>query len=137
MGFLDCAPCAKDAYTVLDISAFPSEPQADDWGFVFAGRNAVTSLRGQPGLPWRISEVTEQWGVDVSDAVPMGHWQDRGVWAFSVPESSINQTEQLSGNLYGLLGRVEESLFHAHGRAYQLLYWRDTHRHCGRCVSRQ
>ena len=41
----------------------------------------------------------------------------------------------ITGNLYGLLGRVEALLFHAHGRAYQLLYWRDTHRHCGRCGS--
>ena len=120
---------------MLDISELPSEPQSEDWGFVFAGRNTVTSLRGQPGLPWRLSEVTEQWGVNSADAVPVGRWQDRGAWAFSVPEDSINQTEHLSGNLYGLLGRVEDSLFHAHGRAYQLLYWRDTHRHCGRCGS--
>ena len=107
---------------MLDISELPSEPQSEDWGFVFAGRNTVTSLRGQPGSPWRLSEVTEQWGVSHHDAVPVGRWQDRGAWAFSVPEDSINQTEHLSGNLYGLLGRVEDSLFHAHGRAYQLLY---------------
>ena len=118
---------------MLDISVLPTEPQAEDWGFVFSGRNTVTSLRGQPGMPWRLSEVSEQWGVDFADAVPVGRWQDRGAWAFSVPESSINQMEQLTGNLYGLLGRVEDALFHAHGRAYQLLYWLDTHRHCGRC----
>ena len=102
---------------MLDISELPSEPQSEDWGFVFAGRNTVTSLRGQPGLPWRLSEVTEQWGVSLHDAVPVGRWQDRGAWALSVPEDSVNQTEHLSGNLYGLLGRVEDSLFHAHGRA--------------------
>ena len=132
-GFLDCAPLDKGCGAVLDISVLPTEPQAEDWGFVFAGRNTVTSLRGQPGMPWRLSEVSEQWGVDFADAVPVGRWQDRGAWAFSVPESSVNQMEQLTGNLYGLLGRVEDALFHAHGRAYQLLYWLDTHRHCGRC----
>ena len=79
--------------------------------------------------------MTEHWGVSFSDAIPVGHWEDRGAWVFSVPEDSVNQTQQISGNLYGLLGRVEDSLFHAHGRAYQLLYWRDTHRHCGRCGS--
>ena len=42
---------------MLDISELPTEPQSEDWGFVFAGRNTVTSLRGQPGLPWRLSEV--------------------------------------------------------------------------------
>ena len=44
---------------MLDISELPTEPQSEDWGFVFAGRNTVTSLRGQPGLPWRLSEVAE------------------------------------------------------------------------------
>ena len=118
---------------MLDISAYPTEPQEDDWAFVFSGRNTVTSLRGQPGMPWRVAEVSSQWGVDMETAVPVGRWQERGVWAFSVPENNIDLTQQLSGNLYSLLGRVDDGLFHAHGRAYQLLHWRDTHRHCGRC----
>ena len=42
---------------MLDISAYPTEPQEDDWAFVFSGRNTVTSLRGQPGMPWRVAEV--------------------------------------------------------------------------------
>ena len=37
------------------------------------------------------------------------------------------------GNLYSLLGRVDDSLFHAQGRAYQLLHLIDTHRHCVSC----
>ena len=60
---------------------------------------------------------------------------EKALWAFSVPETSISQTEQIASNLYGFLGRVEEGLFHAHGRAYQLLHWLDTHRYCGRCGS--
>ena len=71
---------------MLDISKLPTEPQSEDWGFVFAGRNTVTSLRGQPGLPWRLSEVAEQWGVSFSDAIPVGCWEDQGAWVFSVPE---------------------------------------------------
>ena len=119
--------------SVLDISALPVKPDGDDWGFVFAGRNTVTSLRGAPGMPWRISEVSAQWDIDLTSAVPVGYWQNKGVWAFSVPESSVNLAEQLSGNLYSLLGRVDDGLFHAHGRAYQLLHWIETHRRCGRC----
>lgn len=118
---------------MLDISVLPTAPKADDWGFVFAGRDTVTSLRGEPGMPWRISEVISQWHVEMSSALPVGHWQGRGVWAFSVPEDSVDLSTQLSGNLYSLLGRVDDGLFHAHGRAYQLLHWRETHRHCGRC----
>ena len=113
---------------MLDISAYPTEPREDDWAFVFSGHNTVTSLRGQPGMPWRVAEVSSQWGVDMETAVPVGRWQERGVWAFSVAENDIDLTQQLSGNLYSLLGRVDDGLFHAHGRAYQLLHWRDTHR---------
>ncbi|GIR83036.1 MAG: hypothetical protein CM15mP84_07840 [Cellvibrionales bacterium] len=48
-------------------------------------------------------EVSSQWGVDMETAVPVGRWQERGVWAFSVPENDIDLTQQLSGNLYSLL----------------------------------
>ena len=47
---------------VLDISAYPTEPSEDDWAFVFSGRNTVTSLRGQPGMPWRVAEVRSSMG---------------------------------------------------------------------------
>jgi len=111
----------------------PEEPAADDWGFVFAGRNTVTALRGEPGMPWRMSEVGALWDANMHDTVPIGHWQGRGAWAVSISEEQVDLTEQLSGNLYGMLGRVDDALFHAQGRAYQLLHWRDTHRFCGRC----
>jgi NAD+ diphosphatase len=120
---------------VLDISVLPLQPQPNDWSLVFAGRNAITAIRSAPGAPWTVQAVSDQWGVDASTAVPVGYWHGKGLWAFSVPETSISQTEQIANNLYGFLGRVEESLFHAHGRAYQLLHWLDTHRYCGRCGS--
>ena len=63
---------------MLDISTMPEEPAADDWGFVFAGRNTVTALRGEPGMPWRMSEVGALWDANMHDAVPIGHWQGRG-----------------------------------------------------------
>ena len=121
--------------TLLDISVLPLRPEADDWAFVFAGRNTLTSLRGQPGAPWRLAEADALWKLNRDEAVPMGYWDGKAAWAFSIPESSDTALEALSGNLYSLLGRVDDSLFHAHGRAYQLLHWQDTHRYCGRCGS--
>lgn len=118
---------------MLDISALPLHPQPTDWSLVFAGRNAVTAMRGAPGSPWTVKAASDLWNVDLSAAVPVGFWEGKGLWAFSVPDSSVNQTEQIASNLYSLLGRIDDRLFQAHGRAYQLLHWRSTHKHCGRC----
>ena len=120
---------------MLDISVLPLRPEADDWAFVFAGRNTLTSLRGQPGAPWRLAEADALWSLNRDLAVPLGYWGGKAAWAFSIPETNDTGLEALSGNLYSLLGRVDDSLFHAHGRAYQLLHWQDTHRYCGRCGS--
>jgi len=120
---------------VLDFSALPMHPEPNDWSLVFAGRNAVTPMRDAPGSPWTVKAVSDLWNVDPRVAVPIGYWQGRGLWAFSVPETSVDQTEQIASNLYSLLGRVDDSLFQAHGRAYQLLHWLSTHKYCGRCGS--
>ena len=114
--FLDCVLRFIGQHAVLDISELPLKPQADDWAFVFQGRNTITSLRGAPGLPWRVSEIDVRWEAHLTTAIPIGHWQGKGAWALSVPEDSISATEQLAGNLYSLLGRVDDAIFHAHGR---------------------
>ena len=118
---------------MLDISVLPETPDAGDWGFVFSGRNTVTSLRAPPGMPWRLSDIESMWQDKLSPPVPIGTWEGRAAWALEVPEETLIATEHLAANLYSLLGRVEDPLFHAHGRAYQLLHWQATHRFCGRC----
>ncbi len=120
---------------MLDISLLPQQVEPSDWALVFAGRNSVTALRGIPGSPWTVQQASDLWGLDALTAVPVGYWQGRGLWAFSIAESQVNQTEQIASNLYSLLGRVDDNLFHAHGRAYQLLHWTRTHRYCGQCGS--
>ncbi len=118
---------------MLDISALPAEPQPSDYAFVFAGRNSVTAMRDAPGTPWTVKAITDIWGIDPLLAVPVGYWAGTALWAFSVPENSVSPTEQIASNLYSLLGRVDDNLFQAHGRAYQLLHWLSTHKFCGRC----
>ncbi|MEK9655523.1 MAG: hypothetical protein VW202_07440, partial [Halieaceae bacterium] len=71
---------------MLDISALPAEPQPSDYAFVFAGRNSVTAMRDGPGTPWTVKAITDVWGIDPLLAVPVGYWQGRALWAFSVPE---------------------------------------------------
>jgi len=70
--------------TLLDISVFPQRPEADDWAFVFAGRNTLTSLRGQPGVPWRLEEADALWHLNKELAVPIGYWEGKATWAFSI-----------------------------------------------------
>ena len=118
---------------LLDIIELTSKPEPDDWAFVFSGHNAITPVRRDPGSPWKLCEASSHFLIDVTAGVPLGKWDGKPAWAFSVPEEAVDTTAQISNSLYSLLGRVHDSLFSAHGRAYQLLNWLDTHRYCGRC----
>lgn len=133
VAFLDCVGDFFGKSAVLDISELPDSPDADDWAFVFSGRNTISDLRSPQGAPWRVADVAKEWSLDLGAAMPLGFWQGRAAWTFSVPEARLDPIQHVTGNLYSLLGRVDDNLFHAHGRAYQLLHWADTHRHCGRC----
>jgi NAD+ diphosphatase len=64
----------------------------------------------------------------------VGHWQ--GEACFAVELEDIVEVDELQyqiGNLYHLLGRVDDALFALTGRAAQLLDWERDHRFCGRC----
>ena len=64
----------------------------------------------------------------------VGYWH--GDACFAVELDDIVQVDELQyqvGNLYHLLGRVDDDLFALTGRAAQLLDWERDHRFCGRC----
>lgn len=64
----------------------------------------------------------------------LGYWGERPCYALEIDEVEQPDPMQFQkGNLYHILGRVDERLFALAGRAQQLLDWERDHRFCGRC----
>lgn len=67
----------------------------------------------------------------------LGFWRDAPCYAVEIDEiDEIDPLQYQRGNLYQILGRVEEQLFALAGRAAQLLDWEKDHQYCGRCGNR-
>lgn len=116
---------------MLEIDAVGAA-SADDYCFLFARHNAVGSLQQPPGTPWVRAELSDHFG-EVETGLAIGRWAGRAAFAVALDSIDINPLNHVSGSLYTLLGRVDDSLFAAHGRALQLLNWRRDNRFCGRC----
>ena len=113
----------------------PTRPPAPgDLVWVFRGRELVGSLLGSPGAPIPHEEVTANFSIK-EELIPVGYLGDDAVFAGVVDDPELNVMRYVGTNLFGLIGRIEESMFDAIGRAYQLLNWDRDHRHCGRCGS--
>ena len=64
----------------------------------------------------------------------LGYWRDCPCYALEIDEiEEVDPLQYQRGNLYQILGRVDEQLFALAGRAAQLLDWERDHQFCGRC----
>jgi NAD+ diphosphatase len=64
----------------------------------------------------------------------LGYWHDQPCYALEIDEvAEVDPMQYQRGNLYQLLGRVDEQLFALAGRGAQLLDWERDHQFCGRC----
>lgn len=64
----------------------------------------------------------------------LGYWRDQPCYVVEIDDvDSVDPMQFQRGNLYHILGRVDEQLFALAGRASQLLDWERDHRFCGRC----
>lgn len=73
-----------------------------------------------------------QWQVQRRQFI--GYWHDRPCFAVEIDAGDrIDEADFQRGNLYQLLGRVDDQLFTMAGRAAQLLDWERDHQFCGRC----
>ena len=64
----------------------------------------------------------------------LGYWRDCPCYALEIDEiEEVDPLQYQRGNLYNILGRVDEQLFALAGRAAQLLDWERDHQFCGRC----
>ena len=64
----------------------------------------------------------------------LGYWRDCPCYALEIDEvEEVDPLQYQRGNLYQILGRIDEQLFALAGRAAQLLDWERDHQFCGRC----
>ena len=64
----------------------------------------------------------------------LGYWRECPCYALEIDEvEEVDPLQYQRGNLYQILGRINEQLFALAGRAAQLLDWERDHQFCGRC----
>ena len=79
----------------------------------------------------RLVEISH-WGEQ--QRLFLGYWRDKPCFAIEIePATELDPMVFQRGNLYQVLGRMDEQLFALAGRASQLLAWERDHRYCGRC----
>lgn len=67
----------------------------------------------------------------------LGYWRQHPCFAIEIDElAELDPLRYQRGNLYQILGRVDEPLFALAGRAAQVLAWERDHQFCGRCGER-
>lgn len=84
-----------------------------------------------------IVPLCESSGLDESDisfVYSPGHINDSPYFAVSL-KNKVDIPEMNYIPLRALLGRLDDELFNAAGRSYQILYWNANHAFCGRCGS--
>ena len=106
---------------------------ASDLCIVFQRGELVTDMRSrEPCLLQRARVIETGWSVEREHF--LGYWHDQPCFTLEIEASAAVDPMQFQrGNLYKVLGRVEEPLFALTGRALQILAWARDHRYCGRC----
>lgn len=100
---------------------------------VFQGTALLMDLRSRDSCLITHQQLDSlRWGVLRRHF--LGYWNDQACYAAEIvhdiePDPMAFQ----KGNLYQLLGRVDDQLFALAGRASQLLAWERDHKFCGSC----
>lgn len=114
----------------------PPRKSEDARIIVFQGGSLVSDMRSRELCLLEETRLhREGWGVLRRHF--LGYWGDQPCYTVEIDErSQPDPTRYQLGNLYQVLGRMEERLFALAGRASQILDWERDHRYCGRCGSR-
>lgn len=100
---------------------------------VFQRGQLVSDMRS-PQLCLIGDEILQSDGWRVRRRHFMGYWGDQPCFALEIDElDELDPMQFQKGNLYQLLGRVDDQVFALAGRASQLLDWERDHQYCGRC----
>jgi NAD+ diphosphatase len=113
-----------------------NQPPSDggpEWLLVFQQGQLLSDMRST-SLCLLPHDQVEQSGWRQVRRQFLGFWQDRPCFVVEIDAGEQPDPMQYQkGNLYHILGRVDERLFALAGRAQQLLDWERDHRYCGRC----
>jgi NAD+ diphosphatase len=113
----------------------PPEHSDDDLLIVFQGGQLLTDMRSRSGCLIAREQV-QQGGWRELRRQFLGYWEDQPCYVLEI--DAVDEPDPMQyqkGNLYHILGRVDEQLFALAGRASQLLDWERDHQFCGRCGS--
>lgn len=118
---------------MLDLQAAPPDTRHGAVHIVFRCGKLVMDLRSNTPCLIRDSDLSE-YGWRVRREQYVGCWNGEACFAVEIDDIvDVDQHRFQVGNLYQLLGRVDDGLLALTGRAAQLLDWERDHRFCGRC----
>ncbi|MFT4615301.1 MAG: NAD+ diphosphatase, partial [Bacteroidia bacterium] len=114
----------------------PPESRSDELVIVFHQGQLLSDMRSSDVCLLGKEQIDVSGWTEVRRQF-LGYWSDRPCYVLEIDD--VDQPDPLQyqkGNLYHILGRVDERLFALAGRASQLLDWERDNQFCGRCGSR-
>ncbi|MFV0276143.1 MAG: NAD(+) diphosphatase [Parahaliea sp.] len=100
---------------------------------VFQEGELLSDLRSPLACLLTLEDIQAQRWIVLREQF-LGYWDERPCYTVEIDGAqALDQLRFVRGNLYSILGRVDEALFALAGRASQLLDWERDHRFCGRC----
>ncbi len=114
----------------------PPQDNEQELLVVFQGGQLLSDMRSSMGCLIARQQV-QQNGWTLVRRQFLGYWFDQPCYVIEI--DTVDEPDPMhyqKGNLYHILGRVDEQLFALAGRASQLLDWERDHQFCGRCGSR-
>lgn len=118
---------------MLDLETAAPGDRAGALHVAFYRGRLISDMRSVNGPLLEESAVQEAgWAVQREQFV--GHWQGTPCFAVEIDHGGrLDAMRFQEGNLFQLIGRVDDRLFTTIGRAAQLLSWERDHQFCGRC----
>jgi len=92
-------------------------------------------LGGEPRVRLPDRDELTALGLRTAAAHYLGRLGDKDCFALWLPQEVRLGPGMAVYPLRKLYGLVDEALFAVAGRAWQIAYWDDTHRYCGRCAT--
>lgn len=120
---------------MLDLNHKPPTNRDGAIHIIFSSGKLIMDMRSREPCVLSDRDLLEN-GWRVLQEQYIGGWGGQPCFAVEVEDIvELDALRYQSGNLYHLLGRVDDALFALTGRAAQILAWERDHRFCGRCGS--